>query len=271
MSNRNFLTVKLVVLIILLAAALLTAFYIIGGGWSGLKLFSLSPSGEELSSGESFKDVSKLDIDLLSYSLDIVEGEGDETVVSFSSLSGSAAPLYTLEDGVLSISEKPSVGIKPDGKLILSLPRGLEPNIDIDSASGSVSVKAPGSELDIDTTSGSIKISAGGRSLKAASVSGSITIDACFETQELESVSGSIKTRLDRGTRSIDAESASGSLRISVSDAAPYTLDFESISGSVRDEYSGMSFGSTASWGGGGTAVSAETISGSIRLCDWSA
>lgn len=194
--------------------------------------------------------------------------------------------------------------------LTVMLPRGVD--LEIDGVSLSVAVRDVEGRVGVETVSGSVAVQGRPAALEAASVSGDVTVDEAPDRAELESVSGRIEVARANGSleaetvsgsivikggslRGADLESVSGAIRCDATDLAG-SIDIETVSGRIAMtvdagiaadfELSSFSGGienaigpapkrtseyapgreAVFSTGGGGTRIRLTTFSGGIVL-----
>ncbi len=276
MSRKTSLIVRIVVLSVLLLGLLAMAVRMLWWvgrpgqaewNWDGRREMVLS---------ESYRGVTSVEVSTLSYAVEVVEHSGSETMVEFYRGFGATSReqiSVTQNNGVLKVEQKPQFGLFSWGncKVVVYVPQASPMDYDLASTSGSVKLNAPGKAVSVSTTSGSVKVYQGGETLSAVSTSGSVKVYEGFVTIDAGTTSGSVKVKAAQNTTRIVAESTSGSVKIQLPRDMGYVFDFSSVSGSVKDLYREKSFGSEGSseYGGRDVAITASTVSGSIKLCDW--
>ena len=157
------------------------------------------------------------------------------------------------------------------GEVVIKVPTGYNVDLDIDTISGDVKVKTPCNDIDINATSGKVDVYQGGNELDIKVVSGSINVYKPFTEISVKSVSGGIKVTGDKTTQEIEAKTTSGSIRIQMEQDAGYTMEYQTVSGKVSDDYSGMSGGKSGKFSHGdkSTQINAKVVSGNIYLSNW--
>lgn len=271
MNRKSLLIVKLVclcVLLVVVGGVLLRCF------WGGLGPMRFSWDNK-LERTESFSGVQSVEATTNSYSITVTEQPGTETKVEFYSGGFQTAkePVIQLQNGVLIVKEtNATAGISfGSGRIVISVPEGAPLDYSLTSTSGSLKLYAPGKTVSLASTSGSVKVYQGGETLDAVSTSGSVKVYGAFKSVSAASTSGDVKVTADENTTSVSASSTSGSVKIRLPKETGYTLDFMTVSGSVKDEYRGSSFGKSGSTeqGDGQIEINASSVSGSIKLTDW--
>lgn len=225
---------------------------------------------------KTFDDVKGIDVDTLSYGVQVETHKKDNFIVEFyhDGIGTAAEPVVKLDGGVLSSKEPARVDStqRGHGKIVITVPENSVLPYDLNSVSGSLVLDAQSTSLTIQSVSGSIKVYQPGETLKAESTSGSITATATFKEVSANSISGSVKVKADAETKFVNVTNISGSVNIELDGVSGYTLYYSTISGAVKDEYHGFSSsrgsGNTA-WGDENLEITAGSISGSIRLTDW--
>lgn len=271
-SNKTALTIKLIALIVVFLLVAAFSIKLIFRGYSGMTSFDI---GSKLLSSESYSGIKAVDSSLLSYGLSVEEHESSQTLVEIYSTGvfTSRVPTVGAKGGTLTIKqEQHTPGLTlGGGRVVIKVPKGSALDYSLVSASGSTALDAMCKNADVTSVSGSVKVSGGGETLSVASTSGSVKVSKPFKTIDVDSVSGSIKVAANKTSDSLALNSTSGSVKIMLMDNIGYTMRFGTTSGSVKDEYSGVSYrkNGSADWGDKSLSITAETVSGSIKLCDW--
>lgn len=271
MSRKTLLIIKLALYIFLFLLVLALSAQILWKGWSPM---TFSGSGKLVSS-EHFTDVTSVQIGASSYSIEVTEHDDPDTIVSFYrvGLGSAAEPDVILENGTLQISEQGVIiGLHlGGGRIVVQVPRGSKLPYALSSVSGSIHLDAVSTTAKLHSISGSLKAYQAGGKLIADTTSGSIKLYKPFVSIDAQSTSGSIKAAANAETEKMLARSVSGSVKLALRDVPGYQLTYRSVSGSVKDEYHGISYGKSGSapWGDGSLVIDAKTTSGSIKLTDW--
>lgn len=177
----------------------------------------------------------------------------------------------------------------------VSIPKSLASNsgleLDANTVSGSITMEElTARSIEADTTSGSIKVyDCFAKELDCESVSGSVTVDnGEYSDAEMKTTSGSIKlyaTTTDRfklesvsgsikcETKAVPAKggkanTVSGSVTLALPKNDGFTLDYSSMSGSVKNEFTGFSGKRSGkdTYKDGNPTFDVETMSGSIKV-----
>ena len=271
-SNKTPLIIKLIALIVVFLLVAAFSIKLVFRGYSGMTSFNI---GSKLLSSESYSGIKTIESSLLSYGLSVEEHEGSETLVEIYSAGvfTSRVPTVGAAGGTLTVKqEQHTPGITlGGGRVVIRVPKGSVLDYSLVSASGSVALDARCKSAAVTSVSGSVKVSSGGETLAIASTSGSVKVPEPFKTVDIASVSGSIKVAADKASESLALKSTSGSIKIMLIGDIGYTMNFGTTSGSVKDEYRGVSYrkNGSADWGDKSLGITAETTSGSIKLCDW--
>lgn len=283
MKNSTALLIKLIALILIfvmicgLAAGFIFNFD--GGYREFLFNFDSSESSRgDISGTHDFSGIKNINVNATSYSVTVEEHDSDKVVVE-EYLSGTSSghkknEIYKEGETLYFKQSKRiiSFGFNMDrGTIVIKVPKASSLEYKIKSVSGAVDVDAKSSKLDVDLVSGSIEIFQGGDTAQANSVSGSIKIYEPFKEIEADSTSGSVKVTADKKTTDMKLNSISGSVRIKLAEQVGYTMEYSTVSGSIKDYYNGSSFGKkgTATQGDRSIEIDASTVSGSIKLEDW--
>lgn len=273
--TKMSLTIKLIVLIVLLVLVCAIAVQLIFGGWGSLFNFNNNNKGSLVLS-ESFEGVTSLDVDVSSYSVEVVTHKKDNVTVDFYrvGLGTMDEPTVDMMNGVLTIKE-PTRLVRVQlgyGKIVISVPESSRLAYDLRSTSGSVKLDACSSTAELKSVSGSVKVYQPGETLNADSTSGSVKAYSPFKEIDAHSTSGSVRVVADAQTAYVYASSTSGSVKIALENVSGYTLDYKSTSGSTKDSYRDFSYGSghgNTAWGDESLEIKASSVSGSVKLTDW--
>lgn len=228
---------------------------------------------EKLQDTGSYHNIENIDVSAISSSVSIEEYDGSTTEYEFFSFTDKSNPTVEVNGNTLRIEQKMRIGVEFFGsRIVIRVPKNDTLSYNTKTVSGSISLNAKSKDADLETVSGSIKVYLGGESIAANTTSGSVKIQQPFKNIDLSTVSGSIKAVTDKNTKVVSADTTSGSVKISLPSDCDYTLNYSTTSGSVRDDYHGISFdkrGSTT-YGNKDNAmtISASTVSGSISLTD---
>lgn len=268
--NKRALLIKLIILIAVFVSILLFLGRSVREGG-----FHIIRFNEKLQDTGSFYNIESIDVNAVSSSVKIEEYDGSTTEYEFFSYTDNNNPAVEVADNTLKLVQKARVGVDYFGsRIVIRVPKSDKLSYYINSTSGSISLNAKSLGASLKTVSGYIKVYSGGGSIFAATTSGSVKVLGPFENLDLSTVSGSIKAVSDENTKAVSAETTSGSIKISLPSECSYTMSYSTQSGSIRDDYHGISFdkrGNTT-YGSKDNAmqIKASTVSGSIKLCDFS-
>jgi DUF4097 and DUF4098 domain-containing protein YvlB len=167
--------------------------------------------------------------------------------------------------------------------------------VHVESVEGSISVTGATKTVELQTVSGAVAVTGANGRVQAESVNGSVTLTSVRGEVEASSVngrvqvSGSLASRgafetVSGGVRfdgelakgaSLDIESVSGSVEVSLPTNVSADFTLSTFSGSIKNDLGPAPHRTskytseqelTFSTGGGGTAISIKTLSGSITL-----
>ena len=275
MSNRTVNICKLILLLALLVPLCVLGYRMVSKG--SMDMFSFHGGKAVLQ--ESYTGVTAVRTDLCSCSVSVSTHNSGETEVEIRrvglGLGANDAPQVKLEGGALEITQPRTLfSFSTVGYAVsIRVPADSLMDYELRSVSGSVRLYAPGGKVFAKTTSGSIRVGGSAADVQAESVSGGIRLYGDERTRRMraDNTSGSIKVAAGENAESIHTQSISGSIKISIPKTLGYTLDYKSVSGSVKDEYRGISYErhGVATQGDGQAAITAHNTSGSIKLTDW--
>lgn len=261
-------------------------------GWNILSLGNwfnkdFIPTGTEtIETSYSESAVKSVDIDLVSSSFNMSVGSGDSIIVKITTnLPEEKRPVAKLNGSTLSVKTPKSINNFNFGQYKTSVEitvpasfntssRASSRDIRINSVSGSVRVdKLTVSSIDVDVVSGSIKLTdINADSVDTDSVSGSTTIEGKIRKFDVDSVSGSVHvTTSEMVDSNSSVNTVSGSVHISIPENKGFTLDYSSVSGTTKNDFTGFTSNHKTRSGkneykNGGVKISAETVSGSIHV-----
>ncbi len=277
-SNKSFLIGKLIALLLLLAVIVTLGVHIIMGNKSKIP-FSWNVntiSEQNLILSEEYSGVESINVNTASYSVRVEKYSGDKVKVEFycTDKDGKDYISLTKDGSEVRVNQKMNTELFSvyNASVVVLVPQSSAYSYSVNTASGSIRLEAACKDANISSASGSVRVSDGGEAINVTTVSGSIRVSGAFEAANLNSTSGSIRAAADDKSKSLDANTVSGSIKIMLDGADDYSFEGSSTSGSIRDEYSGSRFSNYAKnkVGAGTLKVSAHSTSGSIRLEDWS-
>lgn len=256
---------------------------------------SVGNNVEAVSIGEKF---SSLDIELINEKLIVEVWEENYTeIIIDSSFDDSKRPKVYVNGDTVEIKTPKRNNAKLrnfNDSVIVKISKSVAENLfdlDVDIVSGSINISdIQGTKASLSTVSGSIHLDNSNLlKLSADSVSGSLKTNNCkIEEISAESVSGSINfvadvsksfelgsvsgsIRLETNTMPIlggDCESMSGSIKIFLPENDGFKLDYESISGSVSNEFTSSKLKKSGEnvYKNGNIEFDVESVSGSISF-----
>lgn len=275
MTRRQKLTIRLVLYIFLFVFVLCAGVQLVQHDWSR----SHTSADRTAVASETWRtqEVQNIKTDLTACSVEILPNEADEVCVEIyrEGLGNYVKPETSLKDGVLTIVEEARLlnFSMSNCKVLIYVPEHTALSYQLKTVSGGIKLHVKSATADLSSTSGSVKVWESGGALSADSVSGSIKVYAPFESMKLNTTSGSVKAVADAQTKSAHIDTTSGSVKLSLTnDVTGYTMQYSSVSGSVRDMYRNADFGKngTTDQGDGALDINIKTVSGSIKLTDWS-
>lgn len=234
----------------------------------------------------------KFNVSTVSESVHFQPYEGSEYLVElYGNWNEKLEPEITQEGKTLKIKTptiKKSIGNR---KIVIKVPEGESSKLfdtDVSCVSGSIhSSDLCFSDFTADVTSGSVHFDGTADTLNAGTISGSIHVNGTCGNIDAESTSGSIHVSGTCGN--IDADtvsgsihfetdepltgknvfnSTSGSINIAIPEDSGCEFEWNTVSGSVSNEFYKGKCGKSGSQiiGDGDTRINAETVSGSIHL-----
>lgn len=148
-----------------------------------------------------------------------------------------------------------SVRIEPDAALRAAC-------VKAETVSGDVTIGAMAHRIEAESVSGSVFVSCDAVSVKGDVVSGKLHIEGAFDEADVDAVSGSaelICTSVPTGKIKIDTISGSAKLCLP-GDIRGFDVEFDSISGSLRNEFGPKRYGTCS------LPIHMDTISGKMTI-----
>lgn len=272
MKNRTFLGIKLACYCILFVMVCAFSIRFMGLTQSTKLVGTMTTDQHQLTGKEEYDGINKLKVDITSYGIEVESYSGSKVSVEYYGVSTDRL-IVTVKDNQLLIQQDDHKKFFDwrSGKVVIKVPSQLIEEMILETVSGSINVDALAEDIKASSVSGSVRVSGQGNRLVASSVSGSVRNLGDFETVEARSTSGSVRTTATKRTNTLELQSVSGSIRISLAEGVGYDMNYSSISGSVKDEYQGISYKGVGecTYGNKQVRIHAGTTSGSIRLTNW--
>ena len=124
------------------------------------------------------------------------------------------------------------------GNIVIEVPKDIVLEYTIKNISGSIDHDAPSKKsLTATSISGSINVHQGGEKAYLNSTSGSVRSHQGFEELSASSVSGGFYVVADQKSRVLSVNSVSSGVNVKLEQGLGYTLDYSTVSGSVKDTY----------------------------------
>ena len=244
-----------------------------------------------------YENISNLDINLISEAFNLETWNKDFAEITIvSSFPKEKQPQMNFTGSTLSIivPSRNSFGIHVGDNVTIKLPKSMAEKLaktkvdivsgktnisninsteaEISSVSGAINLnQCEFVDLDCNAVSGAVKISASKiEELSCETVSGKIEIDGDIEKNfDISTTSGS--QTIQTNTLPLlggDCDSISGFVKISIPENTGFTLDYDSTSGSISNEFTGstMKKSGESVYKNGSVEFDVETISGKITI-----
>lgn len=153
--------------------------------------------------------------------------------------------------------------------LVVTVPKGWSANtIRVNAVNSEFTVlDLNANEIKLNTVSGDSRLSGCAvRQLNVDTVSGDVTFNGLVDRLSCDSVSGDCSAVLSAAPKSVDLDSVSGSLRLTLPDGSGFTADIDSVSGSISSSFPTVSNRGSQIYGDGACKISADTVSGSVFI-----
>lgn len=217
--------------------------------------------------------VQELSIDWTAGLVELQSGSGEKIRYTVSGNTGIPT-VSRLSGGKLSISYSASVntlfGVSKRKNLTVTIPKGwIGEKIYITSVSAPVQLDGmDAKELDIETVSGGIQaVNLNLETADLQTISGEIGFSGTARNLKTETVSGTCTARITGTPQSIQMDSVSGNLNVTLSEAAGFQLNWDTVSGKIQaDQALTMEKEGRYRSGNGECQIRVETVSGNLRL-----
>lgn len=223
--------------------------------------------------GKTLEKVDEINIEWLSGSVTLIPTDGDEVVISedYESEDSDIRLRWKVENGVLTIKYcKPSwLGTTSVNKnLTVEIPTSMVAMMDeihVSSVSASQTIQISANELEIDTVSGGVTVQGSYRDMDVETVSGTVNFDGTLRNGHFEGVSGSLKLRLQEQASSLDMETVSGGMTVTLPEnTTGFRVNSDSVSGHV--DIQGFDGVSNRKWGDGSMEIDMDSVSGKLLI-----
>lgn len=224
----------------------------------------------------SAENVRKISIQWTAGEVLVFCGESGDIIISESAaqpLSAEERMSYDLQDGELKVRSQRTGSYDREKTLMVQLPVGaILEEMEVETVSASVEIcGGAAQELELDSVSGALTVEAvngGFPEVSASTVSGFVRLEGDIPEVELESTSGDLSVAGNQVLRSLDAETVSGLVQLSLPMDTAFTLRYETTSGSLNGGPFALyqSSGKDYSVGTGGARLDVESVSGDLEL-----
>lgn len=185
---------------------------------------------------------------------------------------GESCVSYESSGGTLYVEHDSAIFENSSEELTILLPRDVAENlleeISISVTSADVMINGINARrLKISNISGYVQVDGSFGEVVVETTSGDVSVSGSMESVELTSISGYVYLCCDEALRSLEADSTSGDVTVSLPVDLGFTLEFDSVSGSAVSSFfdvSGDSFRYT--YGKGEVQIRVDTISGWLYL-----
>ena len=267
--------VQAVILLVLcgvLAAGFFSARLWVPLAMGGLRTESSGSTQAESGSFDT-DSIQELSIDWAAGLVELQSGSGEELRYTVSG-STSVPTVFRQEGGKLTIQYSASdhllFGVGERKNLTVTIPDGwIGEKVSITSVSAPVQLDGmEANELDIETVSGGIhavNLRLGEADLQT--VSGEISFTGAARDLKTETISGTCTAEITEVPQSIQMDSVSGNLNVTLPEAAGFQLNWDTVSGKIQaDQALTMEKEGQYRSGNGKCQIRAETVSGNLRF-----
>jgi hypothetical protein len=298
---KNMASLILAIVWIIIGIILVGILFSFLRGTSGIHIGTVGDRRETLVTDTVFDavDINSIDVRVISERVDVSVWDDDGIGVTiYSNLPEDEAPKASVSGRTFSVIRRSGIHTInlfswSGGSVEIKMPRSLMESgkleVSLVSTSGSIKLyDCSARRLDISDTSGSIHVSScSAASATAKNTSGSINFEDCtIEDIRINGVSGSIRfdgsctdisaqtvsgsVKVETATMLTDGnlESVSGSVSLTLPDNEGFELEYNSISGRTRNQFTGLSASKNGRdrYGSGGPSLYLKSVSGSISV-----
>ena len=215
-------------------------------------------------------DIRSISINWVSDALSFTVWEGNEILLE---CYDERLLEYAVEGDKLTIGrDSEPFSITAGSSLFITIPRTLaerrleELTISVTSACVDL-FEINADRLELSTVSGSCTVDGLFDEVSVTTTSGDIHFYGSFERGSFDTVSGCLDISADSTVRSLQADSVSGSVILTLPQGTGFSLEFDSVSGKLySDEYGTLSGESSFTYGDGSAEITLDTISGDVTL-----
>ena len=235
---------------------------------------------DHISSAQSTSEkIDRLSIDWASVSITIQPGDTDEILYeetgSFDSahamvakVDGSKLTIQYCKDGSF-LKGGFSFGGSLHKDLTITVPRNwVCRELEIDVASADLDIRELTiQEFDFDSASGKCALTdcaVGELSLDTAS--GDVTVSGTLDTLDCDSASAKLQLELKNTPRSIDVDTASGSLTMTLPSDCGFTVSLDALSGRFSSDFATTTQNGHHIYGDGNCKINVNSMSGNVTI-----
>lgn len=225
--------------------------------------------------------IQQIEIEWISGSITILPGAQTEDIRFWDDYSGDEKYVlsYSVSDGKLKIQfceedlKDFSFGIPfggpPEKNLTVAIPENwLCENLEIDAASAKLEVhKLCSNNVEIDTASGAAGFeNCNVMHLDVDTASGDIIYSGTLVTLDCDSASASIVANLQNVPQSMDLDTASGNLDITLPEDAGFSVKLDAMSGKFQSDFDYEVSNNHYICGNGGCTIDVSAMSGNVHI-----
>ena len=246
----------------------------LGGGFGSINVGSYwyDEADYRVGSGSTREMVDEISIDWISGSVTVIQGEGDEIVVSetYDGTDDDQMLRWKVEEGELTIKfSKPVLfgsvsSARKDLTVVIpsSMAVGLD-EIRISAVSATQSIAVPARELDIETVSGSVDVKGSFGSVDIETVSGNLAFEGSVKDLSIDCVSARAEIRLTEQADSLEVDTVSGDVTLILPESTTgFRVHTDALSNRV--DIRGFDVGSDRKWGDGRMEIRVDAVSAKL-------
>lgn len=142
--------------------------------------------------------------------------------------------------------------------------------MNVNTVSGMVRINSKGTaqETKVDTTSGAMSFAGNIGVLKANSVSGEVFTDGAVvvHSVDVDTMSGAVSLQLASSPADVNIDTVSGGVQLTLPAGSGFTLQYDTVSGSMNCDFSVVLNGNKFITGDGSGSFDINTVSGGLRI-----
>lgn len=268
-----------IIRIVLFSLAIILLLGILAGGLGlGMFMFHFDiGNGNYISGGSAVpaNEITQIEIEWASGAINIITNDDDSITFSETGIADEDREMvYSIDNGKLTICfSKPSVQIgffsSADKELTVSVPEAwVCQELKVESASADITVSGIcADKVEFENASGKCDFDhCRILELTVETASGNIHYEGTLDEFSCDAASADVSAILQNIPRSINMESVSGDLELTLPKECGFSATLDGISGSFQSEFSTITKNNKYIYGDGTCKIELECVSGDVRI-----